>query len=81
MTTIQTAFENHMHGKADFRKRVDGTYVIKATYRAFQEFKVIYEIGFSAGQCEPRYGARPPMGEALRELASQAKTMGMGYGD
>jgi hypothetical protein len=81
MNAIQTAFENYCHDKpVDLRKKADGRYLMGSTRALWREFKEIYEIGFAAGRCEPRI-ARPPMGEALRDLAGQAKTMGMGHGD
>lgn len=83
MSAIQAAFENYCHGKpVDLRKKADGRYLMGSTRTVWREFKEIYEIGFAAGRCEPRIsGARPLMGEALRELAIRANTMGMGYGD
>jgi len=81
MTAIQTAFENHCDGKpVDLRKNGTGRYHMAATRAAYSEFKRIYEIGFAAGQCEPR-DTKQPMGTALQHLARPARAMGMGYGD
>ncbi|MGO4382054.1 hypothetical protein [Pseudoduganella sp. RAF53_2] len=76
MTTIQTAFENYCHDKpVDLRKKADGRYLMGSTRTMWREFKVIYEIGQAAGRCEAP--GRKPMGEALQQLASQARAMGM----